>query len=156
MGDARPAIGRIECSSTPFRRKSRQDAFRVPEPTEVTWVQEEPRNMGAWTISTKSYSPCSAKESRPGRWDGPSAPHLRRDTLLLTPQSRCVLVARPRAKEIADCRLPIADFVMGRETDKDGGAHGWRPLISVSAIGNCHCFPLYVTLNASGEQYGFR
>ena len=43
--------------------------------------------------------------------DGPSAPHLRRDTLLLTPQSRQGWwLKRSRANRIADCRLPIADF----------------------------------------------
>jgi len=48
MGDARPAIARIEQLYT-FPVEELKALFaKYPNVTEVTWAQEEPRNMGAW------------------------------------------------------------------------------------------------------------
>jgi 2-oxoglutarate dehydrogenase E1 component len=48
MGDARPAIARIEQLYTFPEEDLRALLGRYPNLTEVTWAQEEPRNMGAW------------------------------------------------------------------------------------------------------------
>jgi len=48
MGEARPAIARIEQLYT-FPADELKTLFaKYPNVTEVTWAQEEPRNMGAW------------------------------------------------------------------------------------------------------------
>ena len=48
LGDARPAIARVEQLYT-FPEEELKALFaKYPNLTEVTWAQEEPRNMGAW------------------------------------------------------------------------------------------------------------
>jgi 2-oxoglutarate dehydrogenase E1 component len=48
LGDGRPAIARIEQLYT-FPEEELKALFaKYPNLTEVTWAQEEPRNMGAW------------------------------------------------------------------------------------------------------------
>jgi 2-oxoglutarate dehydrogenase E1 component len=48
-GDARPAIIRIEqLYSFPWQ-EARAVLARYPKLKELVWVQEEPRNMGAWS-----------------------------------------------------------------------------------------------------------
>ena len=48
VGGARPGIARIEQLYT-FPEEELKALFaKYPKLTEVTWAQEEPRNMGAW------------------------------------------------------------------------------------------------------------
>jgi 2-oxoglutarate decarboxylase len=50
LGDARPPIARVE-QLYPFpERELKELLARYPAVKDVTWVQEEPRNMGAWSF----------------------------------------------------------------------------------------------------------
>jgi 2-oxoglutarate dehydrogenase E1 component len=56
-GDERPPIARVE-QLYPFPEAQLRELFtRYPSLTEVVWVQEEPRNMGAWTFMEERLSP---------------------------------------------------------------------------------------------------
>ncbi len=56
-GEDHPPIARVE-QLYPFAEPELRDVFsRYPSLTEVVWVQEEPKNMGAWTFIEQHLSP---------------------------------------------------------------------------------------------------
>ncbi len=56
-GEERPPIARLE-QLYPFAETELRDVLsRYPSLTEVVWVQEEPKNMGAWTFVEQHLSP---------------------------------------------------------------------------------------------------
>jgi len=97
------AIARIEqLAPFPFDRVAREIA-RYPDAAEVTWVQEEPRNMGAWhyvapriETATKKLLPQTRRPGYVGRRTAAS-PASGFDTIHKFEQERLLLSALNRA-----------------------------------------------------------
>ena len=89
------AIARVELLYPFARDQIRELIERYPNLKHISWVQEEPKNMGAYSVMARRMPSSSPKASKAPTSAGRSAPPPRRATRspIASEQERIVLTA---------------------------------------------------------------